>query len=144
MTNWSKWTDCRCGYADKKSRTRSVKTTAVAEGQTCLHTKETGTCTMVPCNCAKIRPGHYGDRCEHRDCKLSQWSSWTKCKGCPGIDCTFTDCPTLHRKKYRKRHVMVSKVGGGKQCGALKQSNSCGYKCVQYCTILGDCAYKKE
>ena len=136
MTAWSSWTNCRCGYSDQKNRTRSIKNHKVGEGLPCFNIKETGTCTIVPCDCSVVNPGYYGDRCTNRDCVLSSWSSWEGCTGCPhGCGQTPTMCSTLHPKKHRKRHVTITKVGLGKGCsGKTSETNSCGYRCVYRCS----------
>ena len=91
MTPWSAWTtrkgasvQCRCGHTDIKYRSRTIQTTSAGEGLQCIATAEAGTCTMTPCNCAIIRRGFYGDRCENRDCVMNQWSYWKNCGSCPG------------------------------------------------------------
>ena len=89
---------------------------------------------MVPCDCAKIKPGYYGDRCENRDCKLSKWSSWTTCKDdCPLKNCDLENCPTLNPMKNRERRVVVKKAGEGKCVGDLTDSDSCGFRCLEEC-----------
>ena len=81
IENWSAWsTTCRCGHTDTKTRTRKVRTQPKGIGNQCPTLTETSTCKMVPCNCALKRPGYSGPRCENRDCQLSQWSSWSRCR----------------------------------------------------------------
>ena len=136
MTAWSSWTNCRCGHADQKTRTRSVKEGKVGEGLPCFRTKETGTCTIVPCDCARINPGYYGDLCQNRDCHLSQWSSFTICptKCARQRILGKVDRPTRYPRKTRRRSVQIEKAGNGKSCSSrLSDSDSCGYKCVNRC-----------
>ena len=139
MAPWSHWTNCRCGYSDKKSRSRTVQTAPAGEGLQCLHMKEDGVCTMTPCDCATMKPGFHGNRCENRDCVMNQWSYWKDCGGCPGRTqrCQAGYCgarwPDIWPTGYRTRSVKITKVGGGKECGAARETASCGYKCYQYC-----------
>ena len=155
MTLWSAWSNCRCGYTDKKNRTRAIKTASAGEGLQCVHTKEDGICTMIPCDCDRIKPGYYGDRCEHRHCEMHQWSYWKGCGGCPGKRkrCQDGYCPakwpTLWPKGYRTRGIKTTKVGKGKECGSQKETDYCGYKCVEKCGsswvgyLVWNCYYKK-
>ena len=148
MDNWANWSNCRCGHTDRKSRTRRIKTARAGEGLLCMPTTENGTCTMTPCNCPAIgKSGYYGDRCEKRDCVLTQWSSWTgsNCPGCPDRNRTFkycyprSSCPswsTQTPKRSRSRSIQTSKVGGGRDCGPKSETSGCGYKCQQYCQRL--------
>ena len=135
MTEWSSWTDCQCGHSDQKNRTRSIKKHKVGDGQPCHHIKQTGTCTIVPCDCSVVNPGYYGDLCTNRDCVLSSWSAWEGCAGCPRrCSQSHFDCPTLHHKKHRTRYVTITKAGFGKGCGKTSDTDSCGYRCVFGCS----------
>ena len=129
MTTWSSWTNCRCGYTDNKSRTRNIKNGVVGEGKPCMETEETGTCTMVPCDCDEVNPGHYGDRCEDRDCVLSSWSEWSGC----GCHCPSHNCGRTYPRKHRTRSVQTEQAGNGKECGDTSQNDSCGHGCRMYC-----------
>ena len=148
MTNWSPWSNCACGHTHAKNRTRAVNKGSAGEGLPCFDTKENGTCTMTPCNCAEIRPGYYGNRCENRHCVLSDWSSWSTCAKCPRKNCNREACPTLHQRKHRTRNVNAEKVGSGRSCGARSDTSSCGYKCIRQCRrIVRDeffCFYVQE
>ena len=142
MTTWSDWTNCRCGHTDTKNRTRSVTTQSAGEGFACKHTQETGTCVMIPCHCPTIRPGYYGDRCEHRDCVLKPWSAWSSC-ACPG-GTTLYRLPNITPKKQRSRDKQLSKVGSGAECGPQWEENYCGFTCVSQCRKFLDeihCSY---
>ena len=133
MTTWSAWTNCRCGYTDVKTRRRSVTTQPAGKGFKCWHTQETGTCVMTPCHCPTINPGYYGDRCDKRDCVAHPWSAWTACAPCPNGYTSGTRLPTITPRKYRKRGERIKKDGNGKSCGALSQTDVCGYRCVHAC-----------
>ena len=124
MTAWSAWTSCRCGYTDPKSRTRSVSVSLIGGGKRCPTTSESGTCTMVPCDCSS-KPGYYGNRCENRNCVLHEWSSWSSCYNCRGYSCR-----TLNPQKHRSRSIKISKVGNGVECSVTRsETHSCGYTC---------------
>ena len=147
MTKWNAWSpECRCGYADPISRNRSVNIQPVGKGKLCpTRRKEKDHCAMKPCNCKKIRPGHYGDRCEKRDCKLTNWSSWSDTCNCP--TCSWR-CKgeEIKNKKNRSRRVNITKVGGGKSCsGSLKETVRCSYICRWSCwgETFGVCKYVK-
>ena len=155
MTKWGAWTTqhgkCRCGYADAKHRTRSVRIQPVGKGKKCLSKKETGKCTMVPCDCKKIKPGYYGNRCEKRDCSLSDWTAWNthSCLLISGVRCVY-ECGGKQRctpMRYRRRSVSVKKVGDGKDCPSSRsESSSCGFSCKKNCFSYGNhhtCVYNK-
>ena len=142
MNSWLAWSNCPCGYTIPKSRSRTVRLHPVGNGKKCPTTEDKGTCTMVPCTCADIRPGFYGDRCEKRDCRVGNWSPWNtghcsiawggllrgnvcnyQCNGEWG--CT--------PQKTRSRNVVIHKVGAGLGCPTLSQSDSCGFSCGKKC-----------
>ena len=128
MTAWSAWTNCRCGYTDSKSRTRSVSVSPIGDGKSCPSTSERGTCTMVPCDCSS-KPGFYGNRCENKNCVMQQWSSWSGCYDCRPIGSSMK-CHTYHPMKHRSRGVLTNKVGNGVECSRKRsETNSCGYTC---------------
>ena len=133
MTMWSDWTNCRCGYTDGKTRSRSVQTPAAGEGMACKDKTQAGICTMKPCHCPTMRPGFKGDRCEDRDCVSHTWSAWTVCAPCPAGNTRGTKLATITPTKTRSRGVKVSKVGNGKDCGAPTEPGYCGYRCVHVC-----------
>ena len=136
MNHLSDWTTCRCGYADRKTRTRSVQTTPVGKGKACPNKNETGTCTMVPCNCAKIKPGYHGNRCEDRHCELHQWSSWGGCDRCQNLgSCSINSRACLAKIYYPNRHrsrgVKTTRAGGGRACSSNRRESK---KCAHMCT----------
>ena len=107
MTKWTAWSPaCRCGYADPISRQRSVSIQPVGKGKPCPSSrKESARCTMKPCDCKKIRPGHYGDRCEKRDCELTKWSSWSNtCPGCPECGNYCKDLKPYQKQKQENQN----------------------------------------
>ena len=133
MTNWSAWSTCPCGTVAEIKRTRSVHIPRLGNGKKCPKTTDVGECTMVKCDCKKMgKPDYYGNKCDKRDCKLGEWSSWaaSKCKvikpprhhasahfyeekcsyNCPGSASRCT--PT----KKRSRGVATTKDGDGKDC----------------------------
>ena len=132
VTNWSSWAGCtRCGYTDPKNRTRQVSMQPVGNGHKCPPLLETGTCTMIHCDC-ETKPGYYGVRCENRDCAWGGWSAWSSCESCGG-SCK-KPCPTKNPTKSRSRKKSLLKVGNGNDCtGGDWESDSCGYSCVQKC-----------
>ena len=144
MTPWSAWSTCRCGYTDKKNRTRTIQTPSAGEGLQCPAAKEESICAMTPCNCAVEKPGYRGERCESRDCVLHQWGSWTgsNCDGCPSAEklCVPRNtCPnwsTTWPTRHRSRGAKITKDGYGKDCDTQNESSSCGYKCETYCERL--------
>ena len=145
MTAWTAWTpECRCGYTDPKHRNRTINIQPLGKGKPCPSTrKETTKCTMTPCDCKKIRPGYYGDRCEKRDCQLANWSSWSDTCACP--DCSW-NCKDSFPNKRRSRGVKITKVGGGRSCsGSQKESARCEYWCKWWCPSqhIVTCKYKK-
>ena len=158
MTTWSAWLtqhgDCRCGYTDTKNRTRSVRIQPTGNGEKCPPLTEEGNCTMEPCDCKRIRPGYYGNRCENRDCVLSDWTVWTN-DNCQvwndGLLC-FKDCPggvpRCQPTRHRSRYVKVSQVGAGKDClPGRSETSSCGITCVKRCSHAWNnevCGYWKE
>ena len=153
MEQWSRWsTTCRCGYTGTKTRARTVRTQPKGTGNQCLPLTETGTCQMVPCNCAALNKADYkGPRCEDRDCKFSQWSSWTTCRDCPSGTCTQPGCSTLYPSKDRTRTVEAEKKGNGTDCsGPKRETQGCTYVCKTNCWtehgILSrrKCKYYKE
>ena len=145
MTTWSEWSGkCRCGYTDTRKRNRKVRILPIGNGKPCSTvTKENTTCKMIPCNCAKIRPGYYGDRCEKRDCVWNHWSAWntSTCKTCPGpkyphpLVCYRRCRKRIPLTKRRTRSKKTTRVGKGKGCsGSGSEMSSCGYVCVLDCS----------
>ena len=153
MSSWSTWSRCRCGYRDDKTRTRTVKTTALGKGKACPSTKDKGKCKMDPCDCSKMRPGYYGDRCDRRDCAWNTWSSWSNTCACPTPKyddptiCHYRCVKSATPTKTRSRSKKVTRVGKGKGCsGSGTEKSNCGYVCKLDCyQEMGNwqCVYKK-
>ena len=141
VTSWSAWSNCRCGYTDPKSRTRSVSIQPVGGGKACPATTDSSQCTMVPCPCTG---GYFGNRCENRHCVLSDWTVWTT-DNCGLANANFPGWTTCHYQcpnkaagctppRYRSRHVTTTKVEVGSECSTDRsQSSGCGFDCFRKC-----------
>ena len=129
MTQWSEWKGCKCGYGGEKTRTRTVHNQSMGKGKACKQTAEKGKCIMTPCDCTKVRPGYYGDRCDQRDCVWHQWSSWSNTCSCPK---GYRSCKTrIVPTKRRSRTEKITKAGQGKSCtGTGTENSNCGFVCI--------------
>ena len=153
MNDWASWSrDCRCGYADERYRTKSVRVQPLGKGLKCPNkTRDTHTCPVIACDCdAMGKPDHYGIRCDKRNCTLHEWSGWSNTCGCPTGRCySSSRCPTLTPQKTRTRGVKHHAEGGGNACSTERSDTDyCGHRCVNRCMgIPGSgvyCRYKQE
>ena len=150
MNDWSPWTpDCRCGYADPRTRSRSVRIQRLGKGKKCSNkTTDNSTCLLIPCDCSS-KPGYRGIRCETRDCVLGEWGGWSNTCGCPGGIChSDSQCPTFKPKKTRTRDIKTKAEGDGKPCDTKRSDwDYCGHKCEKRCfgdlTMPMTCRYYK-
>ena len=151
VNNWLAWSTCPCGTRGPKSRTRTVQIHPKGNGTACPSLTDTGRCTFVKCDCSS-KPGYYGDRCENRDCVLTEWSSWIGGCDCKGYTCTSNQATcqqSIPLSKTRSRKVKTDKDGNGRQCSNQRHETvNCGY-CKLSCTeedtyAEGICVYNKK
>ena len=158
LSDWTQWAGhCPCGQDTiKRNRTRSVLTSLLGKGKPCATTRiEESRCALVPCDCDVMNPGYYGVRCDKRDCKLGEWSSWTDTCYCPRETCSITindlitstpstKCAAFTTPtKQRSRGVSVHKAGSGIECnGTRSDSSDCAFRCQRFCR-LNSCYYDR-
>ena len=149
VNDWLAWSTCPCGTTGSKSRNRTVQIRPKGNGKICPSLTDTTRCTLVKCDCSS-KPGYYGDRCENRDCVLTEWSSWTGVCHCRNHKCTHpagacqTDIPLT---KQRRRSVKTDKDGNGRTCSNHRHETAgCG-RCKLYCVVNVNyvvCTYNKQ
>ena len=150
VNNWMAWSTCPCGTTGSKSRNRTVQIHPKGDGNACPSLTETTHCTFVTCDCSS-KPGFYGDRCENKDCVLTEWSSWTGVCDCTNYSCTNVDTCTesIPLTKQRSRSVKTDKEGNGRTCSNHRHETAgCG-RCTRTCVEHGDadatvCWYVKQ
>ncbi|XP_046845853.1 spondin-1-like [Xenia sp. Carnegie-2017] len=101
VSRWSSWTPCSmmCGRG-KKTRTRRIIQNPQNRGRACPKLTRSKSCR--------------GRNCTNIDCKVSKWSTWSKCTKICGKE-----------KRTRSRKVLVPPKNDGKKCPPLKTRAKC-------------------
>ena len=111
VSNWSAWSLCsnNCGPGIK-TRTRKIKQEASTGGKNCPKIlSETIPCNEGPCPI---------------DCKVSDWSSWSKCN------------PKCNGQQIRTRNILVKPEYNGMDCPILSETINCSEPdCPQDCIV---------
>ncbi|KAK3105907.1 hypothetical protein FSP39_008362 [Pinctada imbricata] len=79
-------------------------------GASSLQCSEDGKCTC--------KTGFRGQKCDTRDCVMSQWQGWSACACGP------------RRYKTRVRSIQQQQYGKGKACGSASETAECNIPCV--------------
>lgn len=100
LSNFTAWSSCSktCGGGIRE-RTRKVTQEEHYGGKACPTLKETEACNTNPCPV---------------DCRLSDWSSWSRCSA---------NCGT--GRQTRNRTILQVSLNGGKECAALSETQPC-------------------
>ncbi|KAK3106160.1 hypothetical protein FSP39_013995 [Pinctada imbricata] len=117
---WSAWSNCECGPGKTKERTRKITQSRYGAGKACEKTKETVDCNLV-CQCGV---GERGDYCEHKDCLMSNWGSWSDCPPQESkVFCNGKD--KEYHLQFRYRSIIRNKQNNGAACPSNKQQKRC-------------------
>ena len=108
---WGSWSSCSltCGGGEEK-RHRSVQVEVAYGGKACDALEDTAACKQQACPV---------------DCVATAWTAWSECSHSCG-----------QGTETRSRRVTVSAAHGGKDCGALSQSQTCNSgPCPIHCDV---------
>ncbi|KAK3105777.1 hypothetical protein FSP39_005423 [Pinctada imbricata] len=130
---WSAWSDCECGPGKTKERTREITQSRYGAGKACEKTKETVDCNLV-CKCWI---GESGDYCQHKDCLMSEWGTWSACpKQILSPNCHGDEKRYAKQERYRSK--TRERQNNGAVCPPNRQTKNCpSTKCKLQSIYIG-------